>query len=123
MTRRADYLACYDAGRRYHTRHFLLFVRLRPDTDGWRLGTAVSRKMGGAVRRNRIKRVIREVFRLHTQELRGPLDIVAVPKRHLDAKRIDLAMAEHEILPMFQRIQRDHGTGSVAPDGFGPART
>ncbi len=75
--------------------------------------------MGGAVRRNRIKRVLREVFRLHRDELRGPLDVVAVPKRHLDAKRMDLVMAEQEILPMLQRIQRDHAAVSTAA-GPGP---
>lgn len=76
--------------------------------------------MGGAVRRNRIKRVLRELFRLHQAELSGPLDIVAVPKRHLDAKRINLAMAEQELLPVFQRIQRDHATHGQAPLHGGP---
>ncbi len=44
-----------------------------------RLGTAVSRKVGGAVRRNRVRRRLREAFRLVRGTLPPGLDLVAVP--------------------------------------------
>jgi ribonuclease P protein component len=45
-----------------------------------RLGLAVSRKVGGAVQRNRWKRLIREAFRLNRVELPEGLDLIVLPK-------------------------------------------
>ncbi|HDZ20000.1 MAG TPA: ribonuclease P protein component [Phycisphaerae bacterium] len=45
-----------------------------------RLGTAVSKRLGGAVRRNRMKRLIREAFRLIRCELPGGYDYVVLPR-------------------------------------------
>jgi ribonuclease P protein component len=45
-----------------------------------RLGLSVSRKVGGAVERNRWKRLLREAFRLSRAELPGGLDLVVVPR-------------------------------------------
>jgi len=45
-----------------------------------RLGISISRRVGTAVRRNRIKRLIREAFRLHPQKL--SYDLVIVPRPH-----------------------------------------
>jgi len=75
----------------------------------WRLGLAVSRKLGGAVRRNRIKRVVREFFRLHGPELTLPLDVVVVPKRHVDARSLDLDAVATDLGPLLARIRRDFG--------------
>ncbi len=54
-----------------------------PNKSGYhRLGLSVSRKVGGAVKRNRIKRMLRESFRLLQHELPGSYDIVVVVQRH-----------------------------------------
>jgi ribonuclease P protein component len=44
-----------------------------------RLGLVVSKKMGGAVERNRLKRIYREIFREVKRDLPVPLDLVIVP--------------------------------------------
>ena len=46
-----------------------------------RLGVSVSRKVGNAVCRNRIKRIFREAFRLSKNEMPGGLDIIMIPRR------------------------------------------
>ena len=63
LTRRADYLAA-NGGLRAPTPGFVLLVRPRGDADGTiRLGITVSKKVGGAVVRNRMKRRFRELAR------------------------------------------------------------
>ena len=52
-----------------------------------RLGLSVSRRLGTAVRRNRIKRMVREAFRLHKSELLRGYDLVIVVRPH-EAKEL-----------------------------------
>ena len=65
---------------RLHGRYSTIFV-LRNDQDCCRLGIAATKKLGGAVQRNRAKRLIREVFRRN--KIAKGLDIVIIPKREL----------------------------------------
>jgi len=90
----------------------VLFILEREATEGGlRLGLTVSRKVGRAVLRNRVRRVLREFFRLHQAMIRRPLDIVVVPKRNLDPKSIDMALVEQEFLPALSRLDREAGGG------------
>lgn len=68
------------------------------------MGMAVTRKTGPAVTRNRIKRVIREFFRLNQHEICGGLDIAVVPKRSLDPGRVNLKSVSQELLPLLRTI-------------------
>ena len=62
------------------SRPFAWQTRTRPDRTA-RLGLTVPRAIGGAVVRNRIKRRIREAFRLHRAEIGPQWDIVVNPRR------------------------------------------
>lgn len=55
--------------------------------------------------RNRVKRVVREFFRLHQHEIDLPLDLVIVPKRRLDPGQLDITLAEEEFAPLLSRIR------------------
>ena len=67
----ADFAALRREGKRFATRHFRTEYRLTPTEDA-RLGMAVSRRVSKrAVVRNRIRRIVRETFRLRRAELPG----------------------------------------------------
>lgn len=65
----------------------LLVFGDRNDLGVTRLGLSVSRKHGGAVQRNRLKRLLREAFRLSQSELPAGLDLIAIP---LDGEKATL---------------------------------
>ena len=62
IRRRSDFQEVYERGTRVQGRYATLFV-FRRGLDVGRLGVAATKKLGGAVQRNRAKRLIREVFR------------------------------------------------------------
>ncbi|WP_084146914.1 ribonuclease P protein component [Maridesulfovibrio zosterae] len=100
-----EFNLCYEQGKKLYTRSFILFVLCHGSGPGGvRLGLTVSRKKGPAVVRNRIKRVIREFFRLNQKKFQVCADIIFVPKRALDGKSITLGLAEKELLPVIDRI-------------------
>ena len=59
---------------------FVVVVRPTPDGDGSRLGVTVSRKVGNAVVRNRVKRRIREWFRRDRSAIGPGLDLVVIAR-------------------------------------------
>jgi ribonuclease P protein component len=81
LRRKAEFQRVFDTGRRTHGR-FLTIVGAPDGGPCARLGIVASKKLGGAVVRNRAKRLIREVFRT-TPASGRPLDLVVIPKAPL----------------------------------------
>jgi ribonuclease P protein component len=75
LTSRRQFDAIYAAGRRASCRCFTVYA-LPNALDHSRLGLTVTRKVGGAVVRNRVKRRLREAFRRNRSRLPGSLDLV-----------------------------------------------
>ncbi len=99
-------MPCYEQGRRYFTKHFIVFVLPRPDGGlPSRLGTGVGKKIGKAVARNRVKRLIKEFFRLHQQSIGPGKDIVIVAKRGIVWKKLHLDLISDEMLPVLLRAK------------------
>ena len=80
VRRRSAFRRIQSEGRRVHTQHFILIQRAS-DAGRRRLGITVTKKIGNAVARNRVKRVVREAFRLHRELFTPAVDIVFIAKR------------------------------------------
>ena len=77
---RKDFQAALRTGRKTTGRWLLLWRRENPGTGEPRLGLSVGSKVGPAVRRNRLKRLLREAFRLHRGRIAEGLDLVVHPR-------------------------------------------
>jgi len=107
VRRRPDFQHAYDSGRRLQGKFMAMFVVPNGRTID-RLGVAVSRKLGNAAVRNRMKRLTREVFRRNKMAV--GLDIVVVPRREmLDASFASLDADYRDILARRDRPAPSRG--------------
>jgi ribonuclease P protein component len=98
LSRSADFDRVFRHGRSHASRELVLYVFPRGgEADEPRLGLSVSRKVGGAVQRNRVKRLLREAFALEGRRLPAGTDAVVVARHEVNA------LAEREGLDGIRR--------------------
>ena len=82
IVRKADFDAVYRNGKRRSSSHFTVFLKAN-DLPESRFGFSIKRALGGAVVRNRIRRRVRELVRLHRKEISAGWDFVIHPKANV----------------------------------------
>lgn len=103
LTTRRQFLTVYAEGRRVASKSFTVFG-LPNSAGNCRLGITVTRKVGGAVRRNQIKRRLRDVFRRNRLQLSPDIDLVVNAHASIDVS--DAAAIEAEFLRTFARLAK-----------------
>ncbi len=113
LVRRAEYDAVYRDGQRRAGREFTVF--LRPNGLALsRFGWSIKKALGNAVRRNRIRRRIREIVRLHRHEIAPGWDIVMHPRS--SAATADFAALTRELLKLLPHGRPAAAGGQI--DGY-----
>ena len=105
MRRRIDFLRTRRLGSRLQTAHFVIYLAKLPDRPQPRLGLAVSREIGNAVVRNRVKRRLRESFRRSLKTVLGQEQgfvMVVVARR--GAAELRTAEVTAELIPAVSRL-------------------
>ncbi|MBU8849355.1 MAG: ribonuclease P protein component [Desulfobacterales bacterium] len=82
LLKRAQFLTLSKQGKKLQTDCFIAIV-LKETAQNNRIGITISKKVGNAVERNRIKRIIREYFRHNKQNISGPKDMNIIGRKGL----------------------------------------
>lgn len=107
VLRRAEFLRAQSQGRRVHSAHFTVLLFDRGDDEPARLGLTTARKVGKAVVRNRARRVLREVFRLHRERFPSGHDCIVIVRD--SAPLFALSDVTHELLSALLRPRASSG--------------
>jgi ribonuclease P protein component len=137
ILRHADFERVYKQGRRHFSASMTVFYWPRPESDaarakkfagkspapGLRVGFTVSRALGGAVQRNRMKRRLREAVRLTRPPAGANADVVINPKKSL--LTVDFTAVVNEVRRAFvvieeklekrEKVQENDRSGSRKP--------
>ncbi len=96
-----DFQRVYSRGKSRVTGYFVIYYL--PQKLGYhRIGFTVSRKIGGAVVRNRVRRRLKELFRLVNPKLSRSVDVVIVARKR--AKEADFALMKSLMKSIFHEI-------------------
>ena len=100
LAHKAEFDAVYREGRRRSGREFAIFVRAN-GLPVSRFGWSIKKALGTAVRRNRIRRRLREIVRLHRREIAGGWDVVIHPRASVASA--DFAALTAELMKLLPR--------------------
>jgi ribonuclease P protein component len=101
LLRRNEFRRVYQEGRRRSAALCTVFYRSNGLRES-RLGLTIPVAVGNAVLRNRVRRRVREVFRLHRSSIPAGWDIVVNPRR--EVARLPFATLERELMRLFPQV-------------------
>lgn len=101
VTQNRDFLRIRQQGERLAQGCLVANWNLLPEGAHPKLGVVTSRKIGGAVQRNRARRLLRESFRLHQHDFTRPVEIILVARNSIAGKKF--ADVEKDFLTTLRR--------------------
>lgn len=124
LLRHSDFERVYKQGRRHFSASMTVFYLQRSEgsppkaeASGLRVGFTVSRALGGAVQRNRMKRRLREAVRLTLPAETPSVDVVINPKKSL--MQTDFEVVVNEVRQAFVVIDKKLGRSAEMPASAG----
>ncbi|MDU1612710.1 MAG: ribonuclease P protein component [Staphylococcus epidermidis] len=103
IKRNSDFQAIYKNGKSVANRQFVVYTYKNRDLKHFRLGISVSKKLGNAVTRNRIKRAIRENFKVHKQNIIAKDIIVIARQPAKDMNTLEIQINVEQFISFFKR--------------------
>lgn len=82
IKKKRDFLLIYRRGKRYRGK-YLILIYLPNDLKFSRMAVVTSKKIGNAVKRNKIKRWIRTLYRRNKKLLKNSLDLIIISKKEI----------------------------------------
>jgi len=97
-----EYLKLFKEGQQYYYRAIKIYILPRPNCQNNRLGVIVSRKVKGAVIRNRYKRLVREFFRLNQAKFKNKVELVIIITGKIEP--VDYDIIKKRIIILLNKI-------------------
>lgn len=106
LRKNMEFKRVYNGGKSYWNRNLILYVR-KNDLKNSRIGITITKKIGNAVVRNRIRRRMKEIIRLKLGNIKNGYDLILIPKKNVqDISYKDLESAMIHIMSI-SKILRD----------------
>ncbi|QJD85789.1 ribonuclease P protein component [Cohnella herbarum] len=81
LRKREDFNVVYRYGRSFANSQFVVYWRKRSQLGSFRMGVSASSKLGGAVVRNRLRRMVKEIVRLNASKLLEDTDLILIVRK------------------------------------------
>ncbi len=101
LKKKGDFQKAYHQGKSLTNSYLVMYSFRRPDNKESRIGFSVSKKLGKAFLRNKIKRRLREAAKLHLHELKTPFDIIFIARPKI--KGISFKDVEKNMVALLER--------------------
>ncbi|HHU70037.1 MAG TPA: ribonuclease P protein component [Thermoanaerobacterales bacterium] len=102
LTKNSEFKKIYKHGRSIADRYIVLYY-LKNELGISRLGVSVRKKIGNSVKRNRVKRLIKEAFRLNRNRIVNGYDIIIIPR--FGATEVDFYIIERSLLKLLKKAE------------------
>ncbi|PYI52383.1 ribonuclease P protein component [Paenibacillus flagellatus] len=103
LTRREDFNKVYRYGKSAANQQYVVYCLPNPRIERFRMGISVSKKLGGAVVRNRIRRVLKEIARLNEAKIRSHYDFVVIARKPVT--EMEYKEMEKSLMHVLKRAQ------------------
>ena len=91
LRKNMEFKKVYSGGKNFWNRNLILYIR-KNKLEESRFGVTITKKIGNAVVRNKIKRRIREIYRLNMYRIKDGYDLIFIPKKNV----VDISYKELE---------------------------
>jgi ribonuclease P protein component len=81
LAKREDFSRVYRHGKSTANLQFVVYVLPQPQNEHFRVGVSVSKKLGNAVVRNRLRRSMKEIVRLHKDLVKDRVDFILIARK------------------------------------------
>ncbi|RKN86007.1 ribonuclease P protein component [Paenibacillus ginsengarvi] len=103
LTRREDFNKVYRYGKSTANMQVVVYCLPNPRIERFRMGVSVSKKLGSAVVRNRIRRLLKEIVRLNEERIRSHYDFIVIARKPV--VDMDYGQLEKSLMHGLKRAQ------------------
>ncbi|WP_270183031.1 ribonuclease P protein component [Alkalihalobacillus sp. CinArs1] len=103
IKKNSEFQSVFKKGNSTANRQFVVYVMKRNDQPHFRLGLSVSKRIGNAVTRNRVKRLIRESFHQLSDQIDVPYDFVVIARK--PASEMNLEEVKSSLIHVLKRAR------------------